>query len=121
MQISQYLEGNWQKVLAKRRLSQPHPHPHPQITPHIPAPIGAAIKPQYAQDRNATERLLHTSMIHSFTQQLQTLSPPEFFQNERNRTQQIQKRNLNASCSFTSNMLIAAHPHGKKEKGKLGR
>lgn len=43
------------------------------------APLGAAIKPQYVQDRNATERLLHTSMFHSFTRQLQTLGLSEFF------------------------------------------
>lgn len=58
----------------------------PVTAPHRPdnhwfsrAPTGAAIKPQCVQDRNATGRLRHTSMIHSFTQRLQTLGPPEFF------------------------------------------
>lgn len=60
------------------------------------APIGAAIKPQNVRDRNATERPLHTSTVHSFTRQLQTLGPSEFFLNERNRAKQIRKRNLNS-------------------------
>lgn len=52
-------------------------HPGSPLTSR--APVCAAIKPQYVQERNATGRLLHTSIIHSFTQQLQTLDPQEIF------------------------------------------
>lgn len=65
--------------MARRRLSPSTTHPGSALISCAPA--GAAIKPQYVQDRNATGRLQHTATIHSFTQRLQTVGPLELFLN----------------------------------------
>lgn len=109
-------------IFGKQLAEPPGQEETPPVTaPHRPdnhwfshAPTGAAIKPQYVQDRNATGRL-HIYDSFLYTTIANTGSTRIFFKMKDMEQNKSKKCNWNASCPSMSNMLITAHPHGKKK------